>query len=277
MKIRNRQSGKIKLTVATTFTLLLSVAQPEPVEAMASLYGMDNARLTKHEFAQARSFSATGEPGLLVGSNARVLLSGTDAYGEMSVIEMQRNASTRMHFNFQSNLTDAGFSATLVTNGMPQIAGGANYSLTFDLPAGQILLENDLISIITATDFAQFIPSQLSASELVNTHFARLLNAALQGSDMAGFSLSMAESLAESELLQYQFLGNQHAKGDDQYTEGGWSCAGALIALAAANALLAAAIAATYATAGAAVVTISGAVSAIGAAIVAVDQYCLQK
>lgn len=269
MNIRNMKSGRIKVIVATTLTLLLSVAQS--AGASGSLYGMDSWRLIDSSFDQEPSsrLNDIDEQGYLDGSNARLVLSRADEFGEISVIEMHRNGSTRTHFNFKSSVADEVLSATLVVS-------GETYSLTFDLPSGQILVENDMVSIITASDFSQVILAESAMPNSANEYFTLMLHEVLQGSDMLGFNMFMAESLAESNLLSLTPPQEPYAKGGKQYAEGGWGCGGALIALAAANAALAAAIAVTYATAGMAAVAIAAAVSAVGAAITAVDMYCLQ-
>ena len=269
MNIRNTRMGRIRLVVATALTLVFSVAQS--AETGRSFYGLDGIRSVDSGFNQeySRGFTDIDELGFLGDSNARVVLSRADELGEMSVIEMHTNDSTRTHFNFRPNATDEVLSATLVIS-------GADYTLTYDLPAGQILLENDRISVITASDFSQAILTGGQISDLDNGHFASLLNDVLQDSDLSGFNLSMAESLAESDLLSLSLIQEQSVKGDEQYAEGGWGCGGALLALAAANAALAAAIAATYATAGVAAAAIAAAVSMVGIAMVAVDQYCMQ-
>ncbi len=261
--------GRIKVIVATALTLFLSVAQSS--ETRDFHFNADSTRPVYTGFEQAfsSSFIAMDELGFLESSTAGVAFSRADEFGELGVIEMPANESTRMHFNFKSFATDELLSATLVT-------GGGTYALTFNLPSGQFVLENDAASIITTTDYSRLSLSENEISDIGNEHFISMLSGVLGGSDILGFSLSMAESLAENDLQTLVFPGEQYAKGDGPYTEGGWACAGAMTALAAANVALAAAIAATYITVGAAAAAIAAAVTAVGLAMAAVDMYCLQ-
>jgi len=269
MYFGNMKFGKVRMIAATTLTLLLSIAQP--AGAGTALYGFAGMNPIDSGIDQGFSTGLVDmdEAGFLGGSNARLVASAAYEPGEISVIEMVSAESIRTHFNFKSKATDQMVSATLVEN-------GTNYALTYNLPAGQILLENDTISVITATGFSQVnMPEALEAG-FENQDFVLLLNDALRGSDLAGFNLTMLESIAEDKLQSLAFIPEQYSKGRASYTEGGWACAGALTALAAANAALAAAIAATYMTIGAAAAAIAAAVTAIGLAMTLVDQYCLQ-
>ncbi len=270
MNIRNRQSGKVQLVVATALTLVLSVIQP--AEASVSMvYGSNLSFIDgRLDPGPVTRFTNADESAFEEYSDIDVALTRDFELGEMSIIEMPASETRRTHFNFRSYATDELLAATLVTS-------GETYSLTLDLPAGQVVLENDAISVLTASDFARVDLSGSEISEMGNGHFVAMLNTALEGADLSGFNLSLAESLAEGDLLALDAIVEQASKSGQPYADGGWGCAGALLALAAANAALAAAIAATYVTVGAAAGAIAAAVTAIGIAIVAVDQYCMQK
>ncbi len=300
MSSKNTKLGRVRLVIATTLTLLLSVAQSSETRVAHQGIGRINPVTldfgVDFERALPRRFRDLDEPGFSDESNAGVILSRTDKFGEMTVTEIRSNESTRTHFNFKSYATEEMLSATLVVKNKQWVKGenrspfldctnpresgdnstGLVYSLSFNLPFGQILLENDVLSIMTASDFSRMNLSGNALQGSVDEHFAVLLNEVLRGSDMSGFNLSIAESLAESDWLPRQFLGKQNGKGDQPHIEGAWGCAGALIALAAANGALAAALGGTYATFGMLSATIAGAISAVGAAMVAVDMYCLQ-
>ena len=269
MYMRNVSLSRTKLVIATALTLLFSVAQSDETRLPPSgLAGFDLPD-SGFDLGYSNGLIDIGGPGFTAGSNATVAISNTDGFGELSLVEMNTDDSNRMHFNFRSNLTNELQSATLVTSGNA-------YSLTFNLPSGQILLENDKVSVITPTAFSQMSLSGSQAFDLGDGHFSATLNNAYRGSDMLGFNMSLAESLAETDLLSLSLPDRAHGKEGYTHTDGAWACAGALTALAAANAGLAAAIAATYATVGLAAAAISAAVSLVGGAIVMVDQYCMQ-
>ncbi len=301
MSAKNMKLRKLKLVIATTLTLLLSVAQSS--ETRVSQRGMDRIASATGDFGVdferglPSRFRDLDESSFPDDSNAGVILSRTDRFGEMSVTEIRTSESTRTQFNFKSNATEELHSATLLVKNKHRVKGenrstfldrtytedpgehstGPVYSLSFNLPSGQILLENDTLSIMTASDFSRTNLSENAIRGSVDGHFALLLNDVIRDSDMSGFSLSMAESLAESDMFPPPFLGTHNYKGENPQIEGAWGCAGALIVLAAANGALAAAIGGTYATLGILAATIAGAVSAVGVAMVAVDMYCLQK
>jgi len=269
MSIRNISLGRTKLLMATTLTLLMSVAQSDqtrgPGHDLESNYLPDQG----FDLGYSREFIDIDESGLHGYSNASVAVSSADEFGEISLIEMNNGDKNRMHFNFRSYVTNELLSATLVTS-------ADSHSLTFDLPSGQIVLENDTLSVITPTGFSQVALSGDRITDLGDGQFPVMLNDVFRGSDMLGFNLSMAETFAESNVSSLALWDTPPGKGSDQNTEGGWACGGALLALAAANAALAAAIAATYATVGLAAAAIAGAVSVVGAAIAMVDMYCMQ-
>lgn len=269
MTNRNISLGKTRLLIATTLTLLLSVAQSDQSRHATHDLARNGLPDQGFDLAYSRGFTDMRESGLAGNSNTSLAVSNADGFGELSLVEMHSDDSRRMHFNFRSNITEENLSATLVSN-------GPDYSLTFDLPSGQVLLENDTVSIITPNDFSQLSLSEQNISGLGSGRFSAALNKVFRGSDLAGFSMSMAESFAENDLLSLVFAEQELSKSSDQHTDGMWACGGALTMLAAANAALAAAIAATYFTVGAAAAAIAGAVAAIGAAMTLVDQYCMQ-
>lgn len=269
MSIRNISLARTKLLMATTLTLLISVAQSDQGRFSGNYAEGDYLPDTGYDLGYSRELLDIDESDIPGNSNASVALSNADEFGEISLVEMQTGDSNRMHFNFRSYVTDELITATLVTT-------EGSHTLTFDLPAGQILLEEDTISIITPTGFSQAALSANQVPDLGDGSFSAMLNDVFRGSDMLGFNMSMAETFAEGDLSSLAILDGQLGKGSDQKAEGVWACAGALTVLAAANAALAAVIAATYATGGAAAIAIAGAVSAVGAAMTMVDMYCLQ-
>ena len=276
MSIKNLNIGKVQITVATALTLFFSVAQSDP--GSASRYGADERQ-------------ADAVP------HARLALSTTGEQGDLSVIEMQSADSTRLHFNiFDGDETGNALSATLRIKGRlnieeEELAGTAytgteenvnstynarDYSLSFNSPGGQVVLENNVVSFLNASGFSQIDLSDSGLNDRVTDHFSPILGKAMLGAGLSRFSFALEESLADS-FLGFEDLPNgQPNKGDRSHTNGGWACAGALIGLAAANAGLAAAIAATYATLGAMAAAIAAAVSLVGAAMGFVDMYCMQ-
>lgn len=296
MSMRNLQLGKIRIAVATTLTLLFSVAQSDPGNGINGFN--DGLRPFERGVSQAYldGFLRVNENGFIGGSNARVALADVGNlgdFGDLSVIEMRSGDSTSMHFNYRSELTGELLSATLRMNRKTDVAesvdsspsdvvnenplGGfsaADYSLSFDLPQGQIVFENGKISILDAEGFAQADLSQLGINNLGNDHFISSLGKVLTDSGMDEFSFAMDDSLQLNTWSELDDMALDYGKGDQSQIQGGWACTGALLALAGANAALAVAVGLTYATLGAMAASVAAAVSAITSAVILVDVHC---
>jgi hypothetical protein len=299
MHVTNLTLSKAKIVLATTLTLLCSVAQSDQHGLKA--YEMDDFQAAERGYDQTPpiGFVAIDEDGYVADSNTRLMMSKIDDFDELNIIEMRSRQSTRMHFNYKSSLSDSALSATLQILGKLKIeqepdfqsefldvvdseesqdnaTSDTDYSLSFNLPSGQIVLENGTISILNSSGFSQLNAADRHTDKLENLHFLMMLRNTMSGTDLPQFNLAMEEAISENTLLPGASSREPRYKGPESNIQGGWACAGALIALAAANAALAASIAATYATLGLAAATIAGAVSAVGGAIIAVDMACME-
>ena len=298
MSVKNLKTGKVQIIAATALTLFFSVAQSDP--GSASRYGANNLhpinQETEWEFGD--DFIGADEREADAVPRARLALSTTGEQGDVSVIEMRSADSTRLHFNiFDGNETGNALSATLRIKGRLNVIEGeetvgtiytetdetvdstynaTDYSLSFNSPSGQVVLENNVVSFLNASGFSQIDLSDRGVNDRMTEHFLPELGKVMFGVGLSRFSFVLEESLAGSYLGFEKSLDGQPNKGDMSHTNGGWACAGALISLVAANAALAAAIAATYATLGAMSAGIAAAVSLVGAAIAFVDMNCMQ-
>lgn len=264
MSGRNINMRKIRLLMVTTLCLFVSVAQSDETQ----IHGNDFARNGVPDRGFDLDFP-TGLAGITEtvpdeDPSVSLAVAKANGLGEMSIVQLHTGDSTRLHFNFRSGLTNEVISATLLSNG----------ALSYDLPSGQILLENDIISIITPTEFAQLSLSDGQTQDLINSHFATLLNDLLHESDTQGFNLSLAESFAEQDLLSLLLIEKAEFKGSDAHTESMSMCGAALRALQKANDSLASAITGSYSSKTARLIAISIAIVEVGFAAHMVAMYC---